>query len=394
MGRPIEIGGRTFYEPKLRWKSGRAYIRFYDPTKRPAQKDFPLRTPDTATAEQLFHQRRWEYLNKGLDPWKERRVSGTTLENAVERYLKEQDIRASSRRCKKYRLEPFAVAHPGMLVAGVNADMVRAYCYRADLKTATQQRYLHELRHFLDYCQHHGWINENPATEVQKATPRRKKRKKRDLTEYLTPAEVVKIIKAIEEDIEANPKRQSRRVLVDVIHFAVVTGLRRGELCNLRWKDVRLYEPPRQSRSGGMLYGWLNVTSTAEAETKTGDSDRVPIVPQAYELLLRLRAQRSSASGYVFEAPRGKGKLQAWWVSDRFRHYRRAAKLRDEIHFHSLRHTCASWLAEAGVDLKVIQEILRHANIRQTMRYAHLIPEVVADKMVGAFEQITLNQAA
>lgn len=78
-------------------------------------------------------------------------------------------------------------------------------------------------------------------------------------------------------------------------------------------------------------------------------------------------------------------------MNNRCREYRRAVKIREEIHFHSLRHTCASWLAEAGVDLKVIQEVMRHSNIRQTMRYAHLVPEAVASKMVGAFSQISLD---
>lgn len=77
-----------------------------------------------------------------------------------------------------------------------------------------------------------------------------------------------------------------------------------------------------------------------------------------------------------------------WWVSNLFRHYRREAEVRDEIRFHSLRHTRASGLAERDFDLKVIQEVMRHANVRQTMRYAHLVPEVVANKMVRAFQQI------
>lgn len=77
-------------------------------------------------------------------------------------------------------------------------------------------------------------------------------------------------------------------------------------------------------------------------------------------------------------------------VATCFRHYRREANIRDEIHFQSLRHTCVSWLAERDVDLKVIQEVMRHAHIRQTMRYAHLVPEVIADKMVRAFHAIEI----
>ena len=390
MARPLEIGGRSFYEPRLRWKSGRAYIRFYHPEKRPKQKDFALHTSDKAAAQQLFQQRRFEYLHGLLDPWAQKRRDGVTLDEAVRHYLKSQQVRPSTLKCKRVRLEPFVRQNPGMLVSGITAEIVRAYCYRSELKVGTQQRYLSELRQFIAHCTEQGWIAANPAAEVQRTTPKRRKRVSRELTEYLSPDEVRRLLAATECDIETNPKRESRRVLIDVILLAVATGLRLGELCNLRWRDVRLYEPPKRTRSGGVLYGWISVRSLEGAQTKTGDEDRVPVVPQAYELLRRLRQQRGR-SGYVFASPRKGGRLNAWWVSNLFRYYRRLAKIRDEIHFHSLRHTCASWLAEAGVDLKVIQEILRHANIRQTMRYAHLIPEVVASKMVGAFEQIALE---
>ena len=43
--------------------------------------------------------------------------------------------------------------------------------------------------------------------------------------------------------------------------------------------------------------------------------------------------------------------------------------------FHDLRHTCAAWLVQAGVPLRTAAEILRHKDIRTTMRYAHLAPE-------------------
>ncbi len=231
---------------------------------------------------------------------------------------------------------------------------------------------------------------QQPGNAVMKETPRRKKRVNRDLTEYLSPEEVRRIVEAIEADVAENPKREGRRVLIDVIGFAVMTGLRLGEICRLKWKDVRLYTPPKPTRDGGLLYGWLSIRSEAGALTKTGDSDRVPVVPQAYELLRKL-SPLESKTGYVFRSPRSGEMLHGWWVSNRFPEYRRAVGIRDEIHFHSLRHTCASWLAEAGVDLKVIQEVLRHANIRQTMRYAHLVPEVVASKMVDAFSQIVLD---
>ena len=83
MARKVEINGLTFYEPALRWKSGRAYIRFYNPNKRPRQKEQALHTSDKQTADVLFHERRFEFLNGAYDPWKEKRLKGVTLEAAI-----------------------------------------------------------------------------------------------------------------------------------------------------------------------------------------------------------------------------------------------------------------------------------------------------------------------
>ncbi len=270
MGRVIDISGRSFYEPRLRWKNGRAFIRFYDPNRKPLQKDYALHTGDKAAADQLYQQRRFEYLNGLLDPWAQKRQDGVTLGEAVAQYLKAQEVRPSTLKCKRVRLEPFTRRNPGMLVSGITADVVRAYCYRSKLKTGTQQRYLHEMRQFIDYCREQGWITENPAAEVQKKTPKRKKRQNRELTEYLAPDEVRRILSAIEYELETNPNRAGRRVLLDVILFAVATGLRLNEICNIIWENVRLFEPPKRVRSGAVLYGWIGIKSEEGALTKTG----------------------------------------------------------------------------------------------------------------------------
>jgi site-specific recombinase XerD len=47
----------------------------------------------------------------------------------------------------------------------------------------------------------------------------------------------------------------------------------------------------------------------------------------------------------------------------------------DEVNFHTLRHTFASWAIMRGVSLKELQELLGHSSLAMTMRYAHLAPE-------------------
>jgi integrase len=384
---PSTCDFRDRYEPRLRWKNGRAYVRYYNPSKTPSQIERALHASVPRAARSLFARCRLDYLEGRFDPWTERPQQGMSLSQAIRQYLSEPQ-RASTRRCKRYRLGPLDRANPNMLVSGLSADLVRRYCLADGLSSGTSTRYLYQIRHFLDFCQTKGWVDTNEARTALESVPAREKRRRRSITEYLSTDEVKRLLAAIDYDIEVHPRRAGRALLKDVVAVAALTGLRRGELCRLRWKDVDLFDPPKHNGSR-KHYGWLNVRHDHDSLTKTGDEDRVPIVPLAHDILLRLRKSHGSSHDYVFTGPKG-GKLDGEWISKLFREYRRLAKLPDHFRFHSLRHTCASWLAENRIPLKVIQEILRHSSIHQTMRYAHLIPEVLAEQMVEGMASVDL----
>ncbi|NNE45536.1 MAG: tyrosine-type recombinase/integrase [Rhodothermales bacterium] len=61
------------------------------------------------------------------------------------------------------------------------------------------------------------------------------------------------------------------------------------------------------------------------------------------------------------------------------------AMLPENIRFHSLCHTCASWLVQRGVALPVVQAILGHSSIQVTQRYAHLARDVLQSATQSAF---------
>jgi site-specific recombinase XerD len=74
-------------------------------------------------------------------------------------------------------------------------------------------------------------------------------------------------------------------------------------------------------------------------------------------------------------------------VSKRFKFYVRKARLsdREELSFHSCRHTTGSRLSMQGVPLRVISEILGHSNTQVTEMYSHLSPEVMDRAMEETF---------
>jgi integrase len=158
---------------------------------------------------------------------------------------------------------------------------------------------------------------------------------------------------------------------------AVCTGLRRGELTSLRWRNVRL--------TGSDPF--LEVLSGNGFDTKSGHGRTVPLAADALAVLTRRQAERPNEdpAAYVFPGDRG-GQLNGDRLSQAFKAATREAGLPEAIHFHSLRHTCASWLAMRGVSLYLIADVLGHASTQVTQRYAHLAPGAAHAAVRAALE--------
>jgi site-specific recombinase XerD len=88
-----------------------------------------------------------------------------------------------------------------------------------------------------------------------------------------------------------------------------------------------------------------------------------------YELLSGLK-EPPTKSQVVFA--RHGGKMKQSYVEHKFKQHIRAAGLRDELKFHSLRHTFATWLVQSGASIYEIQKLLGHSDIKTTQIYAHL----------------------
>ncbi len=157
---------------------------------------------------------------------------------------------------------------------------------------------------------------------------------------------------------ESEPKAQH---LADFIRLALNTGCRSGELLGLEWQRVNLQE---------------RLMFLEAAHTKSGKRRSVPLNDMSRQAIvnrLRFRAKHCPASPWVFARENG---TQIKAVKRSFKTACRRAGIAD-FHIHDLRHTCAAWLVGIGVPLTEVRDLLGHASVVVTERYAHLSPDNV-----------------
>jgi integrase len=320
------------YERGNRWQIDTFYkgIRLRDSCSTPEAADASLRKMKT-----LVDEGRW--LEK-------RREVKETLGEFAKRYLKWcEEIRQKDLRSKKQRIgvieEKLGKDTPlGKITRGTvekyQAERLSSLSHRnTPLKPATVNREMAALKHMLSKAVAWGVLLLNPASGVKlhKENNRRLR--------YLTPEEC----KAL---LDACPSATMRQIVT----LALNTGMRKGEILNLIWENVNLRER------------FIEIT-----EQKNGERSTIPLNSVAVETLRSI--PRRLDSDYVFT-----GLIPGEPLCDLKRQFAKAvrtAKL-EGVSFHTLRHTAASLLVMAGVDLATVREILRHKSIEMTLRYAHL----------------------
>jgi integrase len=172
--------------------------------------------------------------------------------------------------------------------------------------------------------------------------------------------------------------------------LAITTGLRRGELLGLRWKDVDLER--ETLRVGRALVREGGRHTLGETKTKRGRR-QINLTSRTVNALkghrkkqleekLRL-ADLYKDHGLIFASGVGTPVNPENLVKRSFKPLLEGAGLH-EIRFHDLRHTCATLLLGRGVHPKIVQELLGHATIAMTLdTYSHYLPSM-GDQATGA----------
>jgi integrase len=166
---------------------------------------------------------------------------------------------------------------------------------------------------------------------------------------FLSVDEFKRIISGIPDD-------WFRRAII----IAGLSGLRRGELINLRWSDVDLAAK------------MFKIQSHDGFRTKFGKRRLVPIHPEVYSILKILELEKNGM--YVLQE--GGNKILDRRLTKRFKERLRRLTMDERLHFHSLRHSYASWLIQTrAASIYEVQQILGHSSIKITESYSHLLPE-------------------
>ena len=169
-----------------------------------------------------------------------------------------------------------------------------------------------------------------------------------------------------------------------VIYTALYTGMRRGNILNLKWADINFTD------------NTITIL-VKDKNTLGGKNLAIPIVPQMRKLLL----EQPRINEYVFNR-RGKPikNLNRDWYrifykEDKNKHLTK--ELKDPslpyINFHALRHTAATWILRKTNNLRITKEILGHSNINTTMKYAHVLDSEKRSALLSVFDEICTNCA-
>ena len=281
----------------------------------------------------------------------------------------EETLTTLQNRCAEFLKTPLADITPFAV------ERWRSAYLKKKRKPATVNRVLTALKACLSKAVEWRVLDRHPLAGLKLASVDRIGRLR-----FLTPDEETRLIEALQaRDDKRRAAREHHNVwcrerdldpwpeygtytdhLTPLVRTLLHTGLRFGEACGLTWGDVDL--------TAKLL--------TVRGETaKTSRTRYIPLNQTALDTLKAWKPEKVEPGAYVFPG-RENGKP----LTDIKTAWAQLLKSIEEkpiagFRVHDLRHTFASKLVQAGVDLNTVRELLGHSDIKMTLRYAHLAPE-------------------
>jgi len=194
------------------------------------------------------------------------------------------------------------------------------------------------------------YLDENPVRGVGFLKPEDSKQRR-----FLTEAECERLLRACEPEYQP------------IFFIFLHTGMRKGELVNLEWKDIDFKQQT------------IKIQRKAFWVPKTGERE----IPMSREVLAVLE-RVSRQSHFVFPNEKGE-QLEPNFLRTQLIRIAQNAGIYDLTQVHALRHTFASQLLMKGVDLPSVQKLMGHSKIETTLIYSHQ----TTDHLRGAMEKLS-----
>jgi len=305
-------------------RNGNWYIDYYVRGRRKKEMVGPSRK----LAETVLAKRQTQIAeDKFLDVTRIERVKlGDFVHKFIENYSKPNK---SSWKADNVRLNNAAklLGEQAYLdeITPFHIDKLKKTKIQEGVKPSTVNRYLTVLKTMYKKAIEWGNAKENPLDNAKHFKEDNK------IIRFLEEEEISRLIEACSDRLRP------------IVTTALNTGMRRGEIFNLKWSDIDFKRK------------LINVHKTKNKERKT-----IPMNVLLVNTFARVREH--STSEYVFNK---KG------IRKDFSNALKCAKI-TTCRFHDLRHTFASHLVMKGVDMMTVKELMGHKSIKMTERYSHL----------------------
>jgi integrase len=269
-----------------------------------------------------------------------------TFEELMERYLAEHAAKKSEPRHYRGYFNSLKVFFGGRTLAEITPKLIVEYKnrrYAAGLKPASINRELANLKKAFNLAvKEWEWCRENPVLRVSM------ERENNQRDRWLSVEEETRLLQGCAPWLQ------------DLVTFALHTGMRMGEILELTWRGVD-----------------FSRRTVTVLRSKNGERRTIPVNETVLSVLREKNKVRSLMTELVF-CSKGFTPMESGHLRRSFRLALSKAKIED-FHFHDLRHTFATRLVQAGVDLYKVQRLLGHKSPVMTQRYAHHYPESLRD---------------
>lgn len=283
------------------------------------------------------------------------------LQTLLEKYLTfcQTQKRLDAKTLKAYRIDlnQFRLNIPSQDIRQITSDLLENYIasLHQQYKPKTVKRKIASLKAFFHYLEYKEYIDRNPFNRIQV------KFREPALLPKTIPLQTVETFLSTIYTFRSNAPTdyQQKNALRDaaVIELLFATGIRISELCSLKSLNVNLYEKTI------LIYG----KGSKERKIQIGNDDVINILIEYKENFIT-EIQRCN---YFFVTQSG-SPLSDQSVRRMINKYASLAAIELHITPHMFRHTFATSLLEADVDIRYIQEILGHSSINVTEIYTHV----------------------